>query len=97
MARYELENDLLPNRTVLRNSAFIGRLCEIAMDSAFLTGRLGFEGSGVCVCVGIRDIPFQVFGRSTALFLVLIPEPRLHDKPFVFYLFAVWSLIEVVR
>lgn len=39
----------------------------------------------------------QVAGRDLVLFVVLDGEPRLHDKPAVFYLFVIWSLIEVVR
>lgn len=39
----------------------------------------------------------QVGGRSLILFALIEAEPRLQTKPAVFYLFAVWSAIEIVR
>ncbi len=42
--------------------------------------------------------PFlQVSGRAITIFLLIDAEPRMHDKPVVFYLFAVYSTIELVR
>lgn len=43
-------------------------------------------------------VPFmQVTGRAFILFAMIDYEPRMMIKPVVFYLFIVWSLIEIVR
>ncbi|KAI5651536.1 protein tyrosine phosphatase-like protein, PTPLA domain-containing protein [Phthorimaea operculella] len=43
-------------------------------------------------------VPFlQVSGRAFVLFAMIEAEPRMQTKPVVFYLFLVWSMIEVVR
>lgn len=39
----------------------------------------------------------QVLGRNMLLFIVIDSEPRLYDKPAIFYLFIVWSLAETIR
>ena len=39
----------------------------------------------------------QVSARNLVLFVVLEGEPRLQTKPAVFYLFVVWSLVEIIR
>ncbi|XP_038222028.1 very-long-chain (3R)-3-hydroxyacyl-CoA dehydratase isoform X2 [Zerene cesonia] len=39
----------------------------------------------------------QIGGRAFVLFAMIESEPRMQSKPVVFYLFAMWSLIEVVR
>lgn len=39
----------------------------------------------------------QVSGRGVIMFLLLLPEERLHDKQVVYYLFAAWSAVEVIR
>lgn len=42
--------------------------------------------------------PFmQTAGRSVVLFCLIESEPRMQIKPVVFYLFLVWSTIELVR
>ncbi|XP_017011742.2 very-long-chain (3R)-3-hydroxyacyl-CoA dehydratase 3 [Drosophila takahashii] len=40
---------------------------------------------------------FQVSGRNFILFLMIDMEPRMHAKPVVFYVFIIWSLVELVR
>ncbi|XP_055852999.1 very-long-chain (3R)-3-hydroxyacyl-CoA dehydratase [Episyrphus balteatus] len=40
---------------------------------------------------------FQVTGRNFVLFLMITLEPRMQTKPVVFYVFCIWSLVEVVR
>lgn len=40
---------------------------------------------------------FQVSGRAFVLFLMIDAEPRMQTKPVVFYLFVMWTMIEVVR
>ncbi|XP_075979393.1 3-hydroxyacyl-CoA dehydratase 2 isoform X2 [Anticarsia gemmatalis] len=43
-------------------------------------------------------MPFlQVSGRAFVLFAMIEAEPRMQTKPVVFYLFVMWSMIEVVR
>lgn len=40
---------------------------------------------------------FQVTGRNFVLFVMITLEPRMQTKPVVFYVFCIWSLVEVVR
>ncbi|XP_017857653.1 PREDICTED: very-long-chain (3R)-3-hydroxyacyl-CoA dehydratase [Drosophila arizonae] len=40
---------------------------------------------------------FQISGRNFVLFLMIEMEPRMHAKPVVFYVFVIWSLVEIVR
>lgn len=43
-------------------------------------------------------VPFmQVTGRAFVLFAMIDHEPRMMTKPVVFYLFIIWSVIEIVR
>lgn len=47
---------------------------------------------------GSAMIPFmQVGGRAFILFCMIEAESRMQSKPVVFYVFLVWSIIEVVR
>ncbi|XP_037082482.1 very-long-chain (3R)-3-hydroxyacyl-CoA dehydratase-like [Pollicipes pollicipes] len=46
---------------------------------------------------GVLEPLMQVSGRNLMLFIVLEGEQRLQTKPAVFYLFVVWSLVELVR
>lgn len=39
----------------------------------------------------------QVVGRMVILFTLIVPEPRIQSHPVVFYLFMVWSAVEIVR
>lgn len=39
----------------------------------------------------------QTGGRAFVLFLMIDAEPRMQTKPVVFYLFLIWSTIEIVR
>lgn len=39
----------------------------------------------------------QISGRAFILFCMIEGESRMQSKPVVFYVFAVWSMIEVVR
>ena len=39
----------------------------------------------------------QVFGRFIVLFGLIESEPRMQIKPVVFYLFLVWSVVEIIR
>ncbi|CAG9790821.1 unnamed protein product [Diatraea saccharalis] len=40
---------------------------------------------------------FQISGRAFVLFVNIEAEPRMQTKPVVFYLFVIWSLVEIVR
>lgn len=40
---------------------------------------------------------FEVFGRGFVLFGLLFVEPKLQSDDLVWYLFIVWSVIEVMR
>ncbi|KOB74480.1 putative butyrate induced transcript [Operophtera brumata] len=45
---------------------------------------------------GSALVPFlQVSGRAFILFAMVEAEPRMQTKPVVFYLFAMWSMIEI--
>ncbi|XP_032457741.1 very-long-chain (3R)-3-hydroxyacyl-CoA dehydratase isoform X1 [Nasonia vitripennis] len=39
----------------------------------------------------------QVGGRAFILFFMIEAEPRMQTKPVVFYIFLVWSVVEVIR
>lgn len=39
----------------------------------------------------------QIIGRIIVLFALVRPEPRMQIKPVVFYMFLVWSAVEIVR
>ena len=40
---------------------------------------------------------FKVLGRNFILFILIWQEPRLQERPVVFYLFLVWGAVELVR
>lgn len=47
---------------------------------------------------GSALVPFmQVGGRAFILFLMVEAEPRMQSKPVIFYMFLVWSSVEVIR
>lgn len=47
---------------------------------------------------GSALIPFmQVTGRNFVLFVMIEFEERMQSKPAVFYVFVIWSLIEIFR
>lgn len=39
----------------------------------------------------------QIGGRAFILFCMIDAEPRMQTKPVIFYLFLVWSTVEIVR
>lgn len=51
----------------------------------------GYTKGGVLVPL------MQVSGRAFILFAMIDHEPRMMTKPVVFYLFIIWSVIEIVR
>ncbi|XP_011162076.1 very-long-chain (3R)-3-hydroxyacyl-CoA dehydratase isoform X2 [Solenopsis invicta] len=40
---------------------------------------------------------WQTGGRAFVLFCMIDAEPRMQTKPVVFYLFVIWSMVEIVR
>lgn len=46
---------------------------------------------------GILAPLFQTCGRGFILFCMIDAEERMHTKPVVFYLFMIWSSVELVR
>ncbi|XP_077283638.1 3-hydroxyacyl-CoA dehydratase 2 isoform X2 [Arctopsyche grandis] len=46
---------------------------------------------------GVLQPFFQITGRAIILFAMIETEPRMQVKPVVFYLFIIWSSIEIVR
>lgn len=46
---------------------------------------------------GILAPLFQTLGRAFVLFCMIEAEPRMHSKPVVFYLFMIWSSVELIR
>lgn len=51
----------------------------------------GYTKSSVLVSL------LQTGGRAFVLFLMIDAEPRMQTKPVVFYLFLIWSCVELVR
>ncbi|XP_019697101.1 very-long-chain (3R)-3-hydroxyacyl-CoA dehydratase isoform X2 [Harpegnathos saltator] len=39
----------------------------------------------------------QIGGRIFILFCMIDAEPRIQNKPIIFYLFLIWSMVEIVR
>lgn len=67
------------------------KFCQLLQYLEVMHPLFGYTSGGALV-------PFlQVSGRNFVLFVMLDAEERMHEKPVVFYLFVVWSLIEVVR
>ena len=59
--------------------------------------------SVVLLCAGVlpTSCPLsfcvQVLGRNFILFGLILQEPRLQERPVVFYLFLVWGSVELLR
>ncbi|XP_076443820.1 very-long-chain (3R)-3-hydroxyacyl-CoA dehydratase-like [Babylonia areolata] len=66
-------------------------VCQVAAILEALHPMLGLVRTGVVAPLA------QVLGRNFILFALILQEPRLQERPVVFYLFVVWSGIEVVR
>ena len=45
----------------------------------------------------VKEAVFQVGGRNFILFAMIEAEPRMQEKPVVFYLFLIYTIIELVR
>lgn len=67
------------------------KFCQLLQYLEVMHPLFGYTSGGALV-------PFlQVTARNFVLFVMIDAEERMHAKPVVFYLFVVWSLIEVVR
>ena len=65
--------------------------CQLLAFLEVIHPIIGIARTGVMV-------PFvQVFGRNLVLFFVVVAHKELHKEVAVFWLFLVWSLIEVIR
>lgn len=65
--------------------------CQLAAILEVIHPIFGIARTGVLV-------PFvQVFGRNLVLFFVVVAHKELHKQAAVFWLFLVWSLIDVIR
>ena len=56
-----------------------------------LVTRPGYTSGSVAANAG------NVARKLAVLFVLIDSEPRMHKKPVVFYLYAIWSVMEVVR
>ncbi|XP_045450360.1 very-long-chain (3R)-3-hydroxyacyl-CoA dehydratase [Melitaea cinxia] len=67
------------------------KFLQLMMYLEVMHPLFGYTKGGVLV-------PFmQVSGRAFILFVLIDSEPRMQTKPVVFYLFLMWSTIEIVR
>uniref|UniRef100_A0AAZ3SE63 Very-long-chain (3R)-3-hydroxyacyl-CoA dehydratase n=1 Tax=Oncorhynchus tshawytscha TaxID=74940 RepID=A0AAZ3SE63_ONCTS len=53
--------------------------------------------SGVCDSVYCGALHLQVIGRNFILFIILGSLQEMHNKPVVFFVFYLWSAIEIFR
>lgn len=67
------------------------RLVQITQFMEILHAIMGYTKSNVLATI------MQVCGRNVVLFGLINAEERLQTKPVIFYLFLVWSAIEIVR
>lgn len=45
----------------------------------------------------VKEAAMQVLGRNFIIFAMIEAEPRMQEKPVVFYLFVIYTLIELIR
>lgn len=67
------------------------KFCQILQYMEVLHPLFGYTKGGMLM-------PFlQITGRNFVLFAMIDAEDRMQEKPVVFYLFIMWSLIEIIR
>ncbi|KAJ9601091.1 hypothetical protein L9F63_000757, partial [Diploptera punctata] len=67
------------------------KFCQLMQILEIMHPLFGYTRGGVLN-------PFmQVMGRNIVLFCLIEAEPRMWEKPVIFYLFSIWSLVEFVR
>lgn len=67
------------------------KFCQLMQFMEIMHPLFGYTKGGVLAPL------LQVSGRAFVLFALIEAEERMQDKPVVFYLFFIWSAIEVVR
>ncbi|XP_054744235.1 very-long-chain (3R)-3-hydroxyacyl-CoA dehydratase [Anastrepha obliqua] len=67
------------------------KFCQLLQYLEVLHPIFGYTKGGALIPF------FQVTGRNFILFAMLELEPRMQTKPVVFYVFGIWSCIEIVR
>ncbi|KAF4519447.1 hypothetical protein B566_EDAN008674 [Ephemera danica] len=67
------------------------KFCQLMQFLEVMHPLFGYTKGGVMAPF------FQVSGRAFILFLMLDSEERMQTKPVVFYLFLVWTMVELVR
>ncbi|XP_022900621.1 very-long-chain (3R)-3-hydroxyacyl-CoA dehydratase isoform X2 [Onthophagus taurus] len=70
---------------------FLMKLLHVLMSLEIIYPILGYSKGSPLINF------MQIFGRCFVLFGMISPEPRMQIKPVVFYLFLVWSSVELVR
>ncbi|KAK7116428.1 very-long-chain (3R)-3-hydroxyacyl-CoA dehydratase 3-like [Littorina saxatilis] len=66
-------------------------ICQLAAFLEVVHPMLGLVRTGIVAPLA------QVLGRNFILFLLILQDPRLQERPIVFYLFLVWGTVELVR
>nr|CAD7399722.1 unnamed protein product [Timema poppensis] len=67
------------------------KFCQLMQFLEVMHPMFGYTKGGFVVPL------LQVLGRSIILFCMIDAEPRMHTKPVIFYLFLIWSIVELVR
>jgi very-long-chain (3R)-3-hydroxyacyl-CoA dehydratase len=67
------------------------KFCQLMQFLEVMHPMFGYTKGGVLMPL------IQVLGRNIILFCMIEAEPRMWEKPVVFYLFLIWSSVELVR
>ncbi|XP_039969571.1 very-long-chain (3R)-3-hydroxyacyl-CoA dehydratase 3 isoform X3 [Bactrocera neohumeralis] len=67
------------------------KFCQLLQYLEVLHPIFGYTKGGVLMPF------FQVMGRNFILFAMIELEERMQTKPVIFYLFTIWSCIEIIR
>nr|CAD7444936.1 unnamed protein product [Timema bartmani] len=67
------------------------KFCQLMQFLEVMHPMFGYTKGGFVVPM------LQVLGRNIILFCMIDAEPRMHTKPVIFYLFLIWSIVELVR
>ncbi|KAG8222180.1 hypothetical protein J437_LFUL001272 [Ladona fulva] len=67
------------------------KFCQLIQFLEVMHPLFGYTKGGVWTPL------VQVGGRGIVLFCLIEMEPRMHTKPVIFYLFFIWSLVEIFR
>lgn len=67
------------------------KFCQLIQFLEVMHPMFGYTKGGVITPL------IQVGGRGIVLFCLIEMEPRMHTKPVIFYLFFIWSLVEIFR